>query len=173
MFRFVFTPMLLLASLSAQPIIPPSNLFRDPKFVRDFVGSYGFLSDVEPKVTADEQAVLGTIRELFDQSKFREAEAALARLHQGDRETDRSREGSPPRSARRWCSCWATSTSRPTGRRRRAARFWRPSAASRASAAPTPTSPTCISRRTRPMKPCRCCRRPSNWARTPRVSMAC
>jgi tetratricopeptide (TPR) repeat protein len=78
MFRFVFTPMLLLASLSAQPIIPPSNLFRDPKFVRDFVGSYGFLSDVEPKVSAEEQAVLGTIRGLFDQSKFREAESVLA-----------------------------------------------------------------------------------------------
>jgi tetratricopeptide (TPR) repeat protein len=78
MFRFVFTPMLLLASLSAQPIIPPSNLFRDPKFVRDFVGSYGFLSDVEPRVSAEEQAALGTIRELFDQSKFREAEAYLA-----------------------------------------------------------------------------------------------
>jgi tetratricopeptide (TPR) repeat protein len=70
--------MLLLASLSAQPIIPPSNLFRDPKFVRDFVGSYGFLSDVEPRVSAEEQAALGTIRELFDQSKFREAEAYLA-----------------------------------------------------------------------------------------------
>jgi tetratricopeptide (TPR) repeat protein len=64
--------------LPAGQIIPPSNLFRDPKFVRDFVGSYGFLSDVEPKVTAAEQALLGTIRELFDQSKFREAEAALA-----------------------------------------------------------------------------------------------
>lgn len=80
MLRFVFIPMLLLASLSAQPIIPPSNLFRDPKFVRDFVGSYGFLSDVEPKVSADEQAALGTIRELFDQSKFREAEAELVRF---------------------------------------------------------------------------------------------
>jgi tetratricopeptide (TPR) repeat protein len=79
MSRFVIIP-LLLASLSAQPIIPPSNLFRDPKFVRDFVGSYGFLSDVEPKVSADEQAALGTIRELFDQSKFREAEAEIVRF---------------------------------------------------------------------------------------------
>jgi tetratricopeptide (TPR) repeat protein len=78
MSRFVIIPLLLLASLSAQQIIPPSNLFRDPKFVRDFVGSYGFLSDVEPKVSADEQAALGTIRELFDQSKFREAESVLA-----------------------------------------------------------------------------------------------
>lgn len=78
MCRYIIIPLLLVVSLSAQPIIPPSNLFRDPKFVRDFVGSYGFLSDVEPKVSADEQAALGRIRELFDQSKFREAEAELA-----------------------------------------------------------------------------------------------
>ena len=78
MLRFIVIPLLMLAPLPAQPIIPPSNLFRDSKFVRDFVGSYGFLSDVEPKVSADEQAALGTIRELFDQSKFREAEAQLA-----------------------------------------------------------------------------------------------
>jgi tetratricopeptide (TPR) repeat protein len=80
MLHFTIISLLMLLPLSAQPIIPPSNLFRDPKFVRDFVGSYGFLSDVEPRVTADEQAVLGTIRELFDQSKFREAEAELVRF---------------------------------------------------------------------------------------------
>jgi tetratricopeptide (TPR) repeat protein len=48
--------------------------------VREFVGSYGFLSEVEPKVTAEEQAALTTIRELFDQSKFREAETELTRF---------------------------------------------------------------------------------------------
>ena len=80
MLRFIFIPLLMLASLPAQPVIPPSNLFRDPKFVRDFVGSYGFLSDVEPKVSAAEQAVLSTIGELFNQSKFREAEAELTRF---------------------------------------------------------------------------------------------
>ncbi|MFZ9936484.1 MAG: tetratricopeptide repeat protein [Luteolibacter sp.] len=72
--------MILSAPLCAQQIIPPANLFRDPKFVREFVGSYGFLSEVEPKVTPDEQAALTTIRELFDQSKFREAEAELTRF---------------------------------------------------------------------------------------------
>lgn len=80
MLRFIFIPLLLLAPLAAQQIIPPSNLFRDPKFVRDFVGSYGFLSDVEPRVSADEQAALVVIRELFEQSKFREAEAELVRF---------------------------------------------------------------------------------------------
>lgn len=70
------------AALLAEAIIPPANLFRDPKFVRDFVGSYGFLSEVEPKVSTDEQAALGTIRELFDKSRFREAEQELARFIQ-------------------------------------------------------------------------------------------
>jgi tetratricopeptide (TPR) repeat protein len=78
MFRTATILALASCALTAQPIIPPSNLFRDPKFVRDFVGSYGFLSDVEPRVSAEEQAALGAIRELFDQSKFREAEAYLA-----------------------------------------------------------------------------------------------
>ena len=80
MFRYIISPLLLIAPLCAQQIIPPANLFRDPKFVREFVGSYGFLSEVEPKVTTEEQAALTTIRELFDQSKFREAEAELTRF---------------------------------------------------------------------------------------------
>ena len=80
MFRYIISPLLLIAPLCAQQIIPPANLFRDPKFVREFVGSYGFLSEVEPKVTTEEQAALTTIRELFDQSKFHEAEAELTRF---------------------------------------------------------------------------------------------
>ena len=82
MFRLLIILTLLPGALCGQPIIPPSDLFRDPKFVREFVGSYGFLSEVEPKVSADEQAALATIRECFDQSKFREAEAELARFIQ-------------------------------------------------------------------------------------------
>lgn len=69
-------------SAFAQAIIPPANLFRDPKFVRDFVGSYGFLSDVEPKVSADEQLMLGKVSELFGASKFREAETEVVRFIQ-------------------------------------------------------------------------------------------
>ena len=62
------------ANTYAERIIPPSNLFRDPRFVKDFVGSYGFLSDVEPKVSADEQTLLVKVRDLFEGSKFKEAE---------------------------------------------------------------------------------------------------
>ncbi len=89
MIRILLLLALTPAALLAEAIIPPSNLFRDPKFMRDFVGSYGFLSDVEPKVTADEQAALGTIRELFEQSKFREAEAELVRfIKEAEKPTD-------------------------------------------------------------------------------------
>jgi len=69
-------------AVHAERIIPPSNLFRDPKFVRDFVGSYGFLSDVEPKVSNEEQVLLGTVRELFEASRFRDAEEEIIRFIQ-------------------------------------------------------------------------------------------
>lgn len=77
-------PVLLLAGTSltvvAEKIIPPRNLFRDPEFVRDFVGSYGFISDIEPKVSPAESRMLVRIRELFEASKFKEAEAELIRF---------------------------------------------------------------------------------------------
>lgn len=83
MFRILSAHILLFASvLSAQSIIPPTNLFRDPTFVRDFVGSYGFHSDVEPKVSGDEQALLSTIREMFESGRFREAEQEIVRFIQ-------------------------------------------------------------------------------------------
>ena len=76
--------MLLLAATSlsavADRIIPPSNMFRDPEFVRSFVGSYGFNSDIEPKVSPSESRMLVTVRELFESGKFKEAETALIRF---------------------------------------------------------------------------------------------
>jgi tetratricopeptide (TPR) repeat protein len=83
----MFRPILILSFLfvvssHAERIIPPTNLFRDPAFVRDFVGSYGFLSDVEPKVSSEEQALLVTVREMFEAGKFREAEQEIVRFIQ-------------------------------------------------------------------------------------------
>lgn len=66
--------------VTAERIVPPGNLFRDPQFVRDFVGSYGFLSDIEPKVSPEESRVLVRIRELFDERKFGDAETELVRF---------------------------------------------------------------------------------------------
>ncbi|MGB6223641.1 tetratricopeptide repeat protein [Haloferula sp.] len=79
-----FLSVLLLAATSlsaiAEKIIPPRNLFRDPEFVRDFVGSYGFLSDIEPKVSPAESRMLVKIRELFEEGKFKQAEMDLVRF---------------------------------------------------------------------------------------------
>lgn len=76
--------LLILATLAdfacAQRIIPPSNLFRDPRFVREFVGSYGFHSEVEPKVSPEESRVLVKLRELFEKGRFNEAESELVRF---------------------------------------------------------------------------------------------
>lgn len=74
----------LLGTLAAhaERIIPPTNLFRDPTFVRDFVGSYGFHSDVEPKVSNEEQELLGTVREMFEAARFRDAEQEIVRFIQ-------------------------------------------------------------------------------------------
>ncbi|MEY5012423.1 MAG: hypothetical protein RLZ22_124 [Verrucomicrobiota bacterium] len=80
MFRTPLISIIATATLTAQPIIPPSSFFSDPQFIKEFVGSYGFLSDVEPRISAEEQTALATIRELFEQSKFKEAEAELARF---------------------------------------------------------------------------------------------
>lgn len=66
--------------LRAEEIRPPAALFRDPAFVREFVGSYGILSDVEPKVSADEQALLAKVAESFKNSRFKEAEAEVVRF---------------------------------------------------------------------------------------------
>lgn len=80
--RVLFLLPFLVHSGWAQRITPPTNLFRDPTFVRDFVGSYGFLSDVEPKVSNDEQALLVTVREMFEAGRFREAEQEIVRFIQ-------------------------------------------------------------------------------------------
>lgn len=81
MIRLIVTA-ILAGSLGAQAerIIPPTHLFRDPGFVRDFVGSYGFLSDVEPKVSQKEQELLVKVRELFGEGRFREAEQEIVRF---------------------------------------------------------------------------------------------
>ncbi len=64
----------------AQRIIPPTNLFRDPQFVKEFVGSYGIHSEVEPKVSPEEQALHVTVREKFEAGDFRGAEQDIVRF---------------------------------------------------------------------------------------------
>lgn len=64
----------------AEKITASAILYRDPQFVKDFVGSYGFLSDVEPKVSAEEQALLAKVRELFEKNQFIAAEQEIVRF---------------------------------------------------------------------------------------------
>ncbi|MGE9270665.1 MAG: tetratricopeptide repeat protein [Verrucomicrobiales bacterium] len=76
--------------LAAERIVPPSNMFRDPTFVREFVGSYGFHSEIEPQVSPAESRMLVKIRELFEEGKFGEAEQQLVRFI---KETEAPAEG--------------------------------------------------------------------------------
>lgn len=77
-----FLPILLALALPApaQTINAPSILYRDPKFLKDFVGSYGILSDVEPKISAEEQALLGKVQDLFGKNQFIAAEQEVVRF---------------------------------------------------------------------------------------------
>lgn len=64
----------------AQGLRPPGALFRDPQFLRAFVGSYGILSEVEPKVSSEESQQLVKLGELFGAGRFAEAETELIRF---------------------------------------------------------------------------------------------
>lgn len=79
--RLIFPILLAAAALPAAAEIKASSiLYRDPQFVKEFVGSYGILSDVEPKVSAEEQALLGKVQELFGKNQFIAAEQEIVRF---------------------------------------------------------------------------------------------
>ncbi len=65
------------SSLAEESLIAPAPLFRQPGFAKEFVGSYGILSEVEPDVTDTEQKLLGRLQALFAESKFKDAENQL------------------------------------------------------------------------------------------------
>jgi tetratricopeptide (TPR) repeat protein len=48
-----------------------------PQFAKEFVGSYGILSDIEPQVSDPEQKLLTRLQVLFSESKFKDAENLL------------------------------------------------------------------------------------------------
>jgi tetratricopeptide (TPR) repeat protein len=60
-----------------EALIAPTPLFQQPGFAKDFVGSYGILSEVEPDVTDTEQKLLSRLQVLFSESKFKDAENQL------------------------------------------------------------------------------------------------
>ncbi len=81
--RFVLPLVLFVMALQcvhAQKINAPALLFTDPKFVKEFVGSYGILSDIEPPVSADERALLARVQELFAKNQYGAAEQEIVRF---------------------------------------------------------------------------------------------
>ena len=55
----------------------PRSYFQDEDFVKAFVGSYGFLPAVEPKVDREEAELLAEISEWFGEGRFLDAEARI------------------------------------------------------------------------------------------------
>jgi tetratricopeptide (TPR) repeat protein len=60
-----------------ESLIAPAPLFQQPGFAKEFVGSYGILSEVEPDVSDTERKLLARLQTLFAESKFKEAENQL------------------------------------------------------------------------------------------------
>lgn len=100
MHHFLIPAFLVAVALSAaaRPIVTAPSLFSDPKFAKEFVGTYGILSDVEPRVSAPEQELLGRVRELFEASKYKEAEAEIQKYMEEVKNPPRRRRGeeAPP-----------------------------------------------------------------------------
>lgn len=68
---------LALGHAVAEPLKIPREQFRSPEFIKGFVGAYGFLSPVEPKVDREEAELLADMVGLFSDARFREAEGQL------------------------------------------------------------------------------------------------
>lgn len=66
-----------LSSLFAEPLKVSPELFRTPEFKQRFVGSYGILPAVEPKVDQEEAGVIAELSEILSLGRFDEAEKHL------------------------------------------------------------------------------------------------
>ena len=66
-----------LSALFAEPLQVSPELFRTPEFKQRFVGSYGFLPEVEPKVDQEEAGVIAELSEILSLGRFKEAEKRL------------------------------------------------------------------------------------------------
>ncbi|MGJ8677724.1 MAG: tetratricopeptide repeat protein [Akkermansiaceae bacterium] len=67
-------------TLYAQPLPLTGKYFQSEAFKKSFVGSYGFLPAVEPKVDSEESAFLADLAPLLDQGRFRQAESDLRNM---------------------------------------------------------------------------------------------
>lgn len=77
MIRSLFWFSIGLTSLTAEPLKVSRELFSTPEFKQRFVGSYGFLPAVEPKVDQEEARVIAELSEILSQGRFKEGEQHL------------------------------------------------------------------------------------------------
>lgn len=68
---------LLISGLVAEPIKVSPEWFRTTEFRKRFVGSYGFLPEVEPKVDQEEARLVAELSEILATGRFKEAENRL------------------------------------------------------------------------------------------------
>lgn len=68
---------LTIPALLAEPIKVSPEWFKTPEFRKRFVGSYGFLPEVEPKVDQEEARVIAELSEILETGRFKEAENRL------------------------------------------------------------------------------------------------
>lgn len=68
---------LMLPALLAEPIKVSPEWFKTPEFRKRFVGSYGFLPEVEPKVDQEEARLIAELSEILATGRFKEAENRL------------------------------------------------------------------------------------------------
>lgn len=75
--KTIFVAALVATTIGAEPLKIPKEQFRSAEFIKGFVGAYGFLSPVEPKVDREESELLVELADLFSDTRFREAEGRL------------------------------------------------------------------------------------------------
>lgn len=74
-------PVVMAAALSGDASGPMASFWADSDFVKRFLGSYGFASDVEPRMNAEEQAFYTTtLRPLMQEDPAKAAAALEKRL---------------------------------------------------------------------------------------------
>jgi tetratricopeptide (TPR) repeat protein len=74
----IFLP---LTAIAQQGIKVDQSFFKDPEFIKSFVGSYGALPQVEPKVSEEENTMLADIGELMQTDRKAAAARLLQSLH--------------------------------------------------------------------------------------------
>ena len=77
----LFLLLLPATAIAQKGIKVDSSFFKDPEFIKSFVGSYGALPQVEPKVSEEENTLLADISELLQADRKAAAARLLQSLH--------------------------------------------------------------------------------------------